>query len=150
MSDLHIDDFYRDIGKTLTTLYSHFPRPLMLFVEDIAGPDTPDEFGLHSPRHEACLHAFLWLAEQGYLTYKDLVRQEALDQAVLSHRGFLLLNATSQAHPEAIASLPHEPTLMIHRLRHELRQGTSFSLAEFMRELMVQSRRYSDQMVVLR
>lgn len=150
MSDLHIDDFYRDIGKTLTTLYGHFPRRIMLFVEDIAGADTPDEFGLHSPRHEACLHAFLWLADHGYLAYEHVVRQEALDQAVLSHRGFLLLNATTQAHPAATPAAPQQPTLMIHRLRQELKEGTSYSLAELMRELMTESRRYSDQMVVLR
>lgn len=150
MSYIHIDDFYRDAGKTLATLYNHFPRPMTLLVEDIAGPDTPDEFGLHSTRHMACLHAFLWLADQGYLTYQQLVRQEAVDQAVLSHRGFLLLNATSQAHPSAPNLPPQETTLVIHRLSQELREGTSFSLAALMRELMAQSRRYSDQMVLLR
>ena len=36
------------------------------------------------------------LAEQGYLTFADNIRQEALDQAVLSRRGFLLLSSASQ------------------------------------------------------
>ncbi|WP_027328850.1 hypothetical protein [Marinimicrobium agarilyticum] len=90
-ADIHIADFYKDAARILVQLYNQFPRPTTVFVEDIAGPDTPDEFGLHSPRHQACLATMLWLAQSGYLTYQSLIRQEAMDQAVLTQRGFTLL-----------------------------------------------------------
>ena len=47
MSDIHIDDFFRDAAIALNRLYLSFPRPIALYVEDIIGPDEPDEFGLH-------------------------------------------------------------------------------------------------------
>lgn len=153
MSDLHIDDFYRDCAKILVTLYGQFPRKVTLYVEDISGPDAPDEFGLHSLRHQACLHAMLWLATSHYLQYEQLVRQEAIDQVVLSHRGFLALNSVMEPLPDLDASLPtallKEESLAIHRIRHELRAGTSFSLAETMRTLMHKSRELSDNVRVV-
>jgi hypothetical protein len=137
MSDLHIDDFYRDAAKILATLYGQFPRKMTLYVEDICGPDTPDEFGLHSPRHQACFHTMMWLGSSDYLSYEQAVRQEALDQVVLSHRGFLLL---SSAFAEAESALPRDGTLAIHYIRQELRDGTSYSLAEAMQKIMLTSR----------
>ena len=94
MADLHIDDFYRDVATIFLRLYAVFPRKTILYVEDICGPDQPDEFGLHHPRFEAGFSAMVWLAEQGYLDFQDTIRAEALDQAVLSRRGFLLLTIT--------------------------------------------------------
>lgn len=148
MTDLHIDDFYRDIGKALVLLYAHFPRRMTLIVEDIAGPDTPDEFGLPSPRHEACLQALLWLAQTDYLTFDSLVRQEALDQAVLTHRAFLTLTeiaevpvhaaAFTQDASNPAAAAPGLPPF-IQRIRGELRHGTSLTLAVTMREFMARS-----------
>ncbi len=145
MSDLHIDDFYRDTGKILAALFAQFPRQTTLFVEDISGPDTPDEFGLHSPRHEACLHTMLWLAQTGYLKYESLVRQEALDQVVLTHRAFLALTEHAVAMEDPTTGSPSTPgrtteSLYIHRIRHELKHGTSFSLAEVVRDLLKSSR----------
>ena len=93
MADIHITDFYRDIARILCQLYAGFPRKLTVFVEDISGPDDPDEFGLHSTRHQACFATLLWLADEGYLRYQDTIRQEAIDQACLTHRGFTLLSA---------------------------------------------------------
>ncbi|MDO3385421.1 hypothetical protein QWI17_06160 [Gilvimarinus sp. SDUM040013] len=93
MADIHISDFHKDAARALNLLYSSFPRKLTLFVEDIAGPDSPDEFGLHSPRHMACLSTLLWLADEGYIRYDDTIRQEAIDQATLTHRGFVLLSS---------------------------------------------------------
>ena len=136
MTDLHIDDFYRDAAKILVGLYHHFPRPTMLQAEDICGPDTPDEFGLHSPRHQACFQTMLWLAHTDYLKFEQTVRQEALDQVVLTHRGFLLLNAPTQT----------DQTLAIHKLRGELKNGTSTTLADLMRFLLAESRRFGDGM----
>ena len=93
MADIHISDFHKDAARALNMLYSSFPRKLTVFVEDIAGPDAPDEFGLHSPRHMACLSCLMWLADEGYIRYEDTVRQEAVDQATLTHKGFTLLSA---------------------------------------------------------
>src|SRR5210317_1671467 len=95
MADLHIDDFYQDISKIFLSLYAVFPRKIVLYVEDISGPDEPDEFGLHHPRFQACFSTMVWLAEHGYLAFVDSVRQEALDQAVLSQKAFLLLSSRS-------------------------------------------------------
>lgn len=91
MADLHIDDFCKDTAKTLITLYNRFPQKSILYVEDITGPDTPDEFGLHSPRFQAGFNTLLWLAETDYLYYKQTIRQEALEEATLSHRAFVFL-----------------------------------------------------------
>ncbi|MCR9104122.1 MAG: hypothetical protein NXI15_02420 [Gammaproteobacteria bacterium] len=93
MADLHIEDFYRDVAKTLLHLYGTFPTKTILYVEDISGPDEPDEFGLHNPRFNACFSAMVWLSEQGYLTFDDVIGREALDQAVLTRHSFLLLTA---------------------------------------------------------
>ena len=92
MSDLHIDDFYKDIAKILNHLYQSFPRKTTVYVEDIAGHDEPDEFGLHSNRHLACLGALIWLAEEGYIRFDSAIRQEAVDQAVLTGRTFTALS----------------------------------------------------------
>ncbi|MDO6440589.1 hypothetical protein [Marinobacter sp. 2_MG-2023] len=99
MADIHVEEFYKDAAIALTQLYSAFPRRVNLFVEDIAGPDEPDEFGLHSKRHMACFGALLWLAEEGFLRYVDTIRQEALDQAVLSKEAFIRLSSPA---PEAL------------------------------------------------
>ncbi|BFM19933.1 hypothetical protein [Gilvimarinus japonicus] len=93
MADIHITDFYRDAAKALNQIYNSFPRLVTMFVEDISGPDTPDEFGLHSPRHQACFATLLWLAAEGYIRYQDTIRQEAIDQVTLTHKGFTLLSA---------------------------------------------------------
>ena len=95
MADIHIDDFYHDVAKILLRLYANFPVKMTLYVEDISGPDEPDEFGLHHPRFQACFSTMVWLAEQGYLSFENTVRQDALDQVVLSQKGFLLLSTRS-------------------------------------------------------
>lgn len=91
MNDLHIDDFYKDTAIILARLYSVFPRKTAVYVEDISGPDTMDEFGLHSDRHLACLSTLVWLSEEGYIRFEDTIRQEAIDQATLTHKGFTKL-----------------------------------------------------------
>jgi hypothetical protein len=97
MSDIHIDDFFRDAATALDRLYSAFPRPLTLFVEDISGPAKTDEFGLPDQRYLACFAALLWLADEAYLRYADTIRQEAIDQAVLTGRCFNVLTMPSAA-----------------------------------------------------
>ena len=78
MADLHIEDFYRDVAKIFLNLYALFPRKTILYVEDICGPDQPDEFGLHNPRFQAGFSAMVWLAEHGYIHFQETIRQEAL------------------------------------------------------------------------
>ncbi len=84
--DLQIDDFHHDVAGALLALYQSFPRKVALYVEDLIGREEPDEFGLPSKRHQACLGALLWLADEGYLRYENTIQYQALDQAVLSER----------------------------------------------------------------
>ena len=154
MSDIHIDDFYKDSGLILSQLFTFFPRPCAVYVEDIAGPDTPDDFGLHSQRHMAALSAMLWLAKAGYLTYQDTLRQEAIDQAVLSHKGFTLLSALCeepasiallQQHLEADAlpaSVVQERFSNVNVMRHLLKRATSGDIRQFMLYLLNNSRNH--------
>ncbi|MEE8057383.1 MAG: hypothetical protein V3T17_06060 [Pseudomonadales bacterium] len=96
MTDIHIDDFYKDVGLIFTRLYNSFPKKIILYVDDISGADDPDEFGLHSERFLAGFSAMVWLGDQHYLQYDAPIKQEALDQAVLSQRAFLLLSSRSE------------------------------------------------------
>ncbi len=148
MADIHIEEFYRDSAVALVQLYSVFPRRIDLFVEDIAGPDQPDEFGLHSPRHMACLGALLWLAEEGLLRYVDTIRQEALDQAVLTREAFIRLTSPAPqeltrelalaepgvpAHGTALPpSVIRHRSTWIHVLRQSIRGGHSPTLSRAM------------------
>ena len=133
MADIHIDDFYRDVAKILVRLYAVFPRKTALYVEDISGPDQPDEFGLHHPRFEACFSTMVWLAEHGYLNFQDTIRQEALDQVALSQKAFLILASRSSLAPDAAdTSLP--PSILeasqmnIAHLRAAIKDGSSSAL----------------------
>lgn len=125
LDDLHIHDFYRDAGRILLALFQQFPAPATIYVEDIAGPDTPDEFGLHSPRHLACLGAMTWLKECGYINFSQLVRQEAVEEAALSHRSFLLLVTRGE---DGVSSAE--------KLDQVVRGGSSPQLEELMVALM--------------
>ncbi len=136
MADLHIEDFYRDVATILLRLYASFPRKITLYVDDVCGPDQPDEFGLHHPRFQAGFGAMVWLAEQGYLQFEETIRQEAIDQAVLSRRGFLLLS--SRVDPDllpdndAVVALPpsvqEEAQQTIASLRHAVKHGSSIDI----------------------
>ncbi len=135
MADLHIDDFYRDVATIFLRLYALFPRKSILYVEDICGPDEPDEFGLHNPRFQAAFSAIVWLADHGYLNFHDTIRQEAVDQVVLSQRAFLLLN-TSVDTPSQIAEEDAPPSLIaesrtaIAHLRQVMKTGTGPDLRD--------------------
>lgn len=148
MADIHIEEFYKDTAITLVQLYNAFPRRINLFVEDVAGPDEPDEFGLHSRRHMACFGSFLWLAEEGLLRYVDTIRQEALDQAVLTQQAFSRLSAPASpalianVAPDALTDDPSLPASIradlathIHIIRETLRTGHSSRLSHVMQEI---------------
>ncbi|AOS97553.1 hypothetical protein AUP74_02130 [Microbulbifer aggregans] len=129
LDDLHIHDFYRDAGRILLALFGSFPAPTTVYVEDIAGPDSPDEFGLHSPRHLACLGAMTWLRESGYIQFSQLVRQEAIEEAALTHHSFLLL-----------VSRDDKGISNAHRLNEAVRNGSSPQLEALVVQLMKQAR----------
>jgi len=91
MPGINTDEFFADAAKILTVLLQSFPQPIILQVDDICGAEDTDEYGMHSPRYLACFAAMLWLAEEGYLRFNETVRSEAIDQAVLTGRCFVLL-----------------------------------------------------------
>jgi len=145
MADIHIEEFYRDAAITLVQLYNAFPRRVNLFVEDIAGEDDPDEFGLHSRRHMACFGTLLWLAEEGYLRYVDTIRQEALDQAVLTQSAFVRLSAPAPRDlavaisPDSMKQAESAPSSVqqdfyshVHLIREALRSGRSTLITQAM------------------
>lgn len=140
MADIHVEEFYKDAAIALVQLYGAFPRRINLFVEDIAGPDDPDDFGLHSKRHMACFGALLWLAEEGFLRYVDTIRQEALDQAVLTQKAFVRLSAPvddpSQSAAEPDRALPpavrDDLSTHIHLIREALKGGSSVKISQVM------------------
>ncbi len=148
MADIHIEEFYRDSAIALVQLYGVFPRRINLFVEDIAGPDEADEFGLHSARHMACLGTLLWLAEEGLLRYVDTIRQEALDQAVLTRTAFIRLSTPAPREvvqqlelpeprvPSSDVPLPpsilQDRTTWVHILRQSIHSGHSATLSRAM------------------
>jgi hypothetical protein len=150
MSDIHIDEFYKDVAKIFLFLYLQFPKPVLIYVEDISGADVPDEFGLHSPRHNACFSAMLWMADSGYLRYVDTVRQEALDQAVLTQKSFTLLTAKSELphqHPKIRdetlpPSVIEEYSSNIHQIRLALKSTSSVQIRQVVRYLLEESRRH--------
>lgn len=144
MGDIHIDDFYKDAGKILVQLYRSFPRKNLLLVEDISGSDTPDEYGLHSERHQSCFGAAIWLAESGYLSYGETIRQEGMDQVILTHKAFTLLSSTATTlitdiDPELPASVLETQQTNIHQLREALRAGDSQQIRRTMHNLFLQS-----------
>lgn len=138
MADIHIDDFYKDAARILVQLYNAFPRKSAVYVEDISGPDSPDEYGIHSARYQACFSAMLWLAEEGYLRYVDTIRQEAIDQAVLTHRAFVLLSSPAPFSPLTDEENVAQPEKITHiqRLRQAVAAGSSRATYEAMSALL--------------
>ena len=139
MADLHIEEFCHDTARVLLKLYRAFPRQATVYVEDICGPDQPDEFGLHSDRFSACFGAMLWLAQEGYLRYESTIRQEAIDQAVLSQMSMTLLSAPAGAAADATAG--SAPTRAA-ALRHALQHCSSTALADRVQQLLLDARSF--------
>lgn len=138
--DLQIDDFYRDAVCALLQLYQVFPRRHALYVEDLIGLEEPDQYGLPSSRHQACLGAMLWLAEEGYLRYDSTIGHQALDQAVLSEKGFLRLTRSHPGlleHSTALSpSLQQQHATLAWQLREALQQRNSLRLGQLARVLL--------------
>lgn len=125
MLDIHITEFYNDTARILAFLYRHFPRRASLYVEDISGPDTPDEYGLHSERHLACFSTVLFLAEEGLIRYGDIERQVAFNHCVLTLDAFRLLSGFD---PEGGPSLVDEIRLALKEGSSDMTEGLVKSL----------------------
>lgn len=149
MSDIHIEEFYHDIGLILSRLYACFPRQSTIYVADISGPDTPDEFGLHSERHNACLSAMIWLASQDYIRFDSIVREEAIEHACLTEKSFLTLsNQASIDLPEPLALENLPPYILkksishIALLRRALKSQSIVNISDIVLHIMEQSRQF--------
>lgn len=118
MIDVNIDDFYKDIAVILLSLYRQFPQKISLFVEDVSGPDTIDEFGLHSPRHMACVGAFQWLHDEGYVRYRDLARYEVADDCTLTQKAFskLIKPHLNTEQSESASSIERQQSTLVFKL----------------------------------
>jgi hypothetical protein len=152
MADLHIDDFYKDAAYILLRLYGAFPRKHLLFVDDISGFEEPDEFGLPSTRSLGCFSAMVWLGEHGYLSYETAIRQEALDQAVLTEKGFLLLSSRSEINLRDNENSAEEiipPSVMaesqtnVAQLRHVIASNSSILIEQCVHYLLSSAQRFS-------
>ena len=150
MADINVENFYRHIAKIFNILYTHFPTRAALYVDEVAGIDEPDEYGLHSPTYTAGFFAMLWLADEGFIKYADTIRQDGIDQAFLTHRAFLILTQptdtmineflhSSEGEPggnvvsiqpveDISPSLQEEKKLVISQLRDALRSGSSIAI----------------------
>lgn len=142
MTDIHISDFNRDVALILIRLYKEFPRQITLYVEDIAGYEEPDEFGLHSTRYLSCLGAMLWLKEEGFIRYESVVKQEAIDLVTITNPCFVLLNTASNNIIEGSVALdtPHSVSqskkLIVNQLRSGIKSGSSVELGAIVLELL--------------
>ncbi len=149
MADINIENFYKHIAKILSILYASFPTKTPLYVDDVAGVDDPDEYGLHSPHYTAGFFAMMWLADEDYIRYSDTIRQDGVDQAVLTHKAFLKLTQVSepiymatvyqkddtnvvsivqQEEAQASPSVIEDQKLVINQLRRALRSGDSIAI----------------------
>ena len=157
MADINIENFYKHIARILSILYEAFPSKSPLYVDDIAGVDDPDEYGLHSPDYTAGFFAMLWLADEQYIRYMDTIRQDGVDQAVLTHKAFLKLTQVSDPIYQATVyqtddshvvgttqtvearsppSVVEDHMLVINQLRHALRSRDSIAIAKVVRHIL--------------
>ena len=149
MADLHIDDFYKDVALILLRLYGVFPRRHLLFVDDICGFEEPDEFGLPSARSLGCFSAMVWLGEEGYLRFEAAIRQEALDQTVLTEKAFLLLSSRSELPAPELEASALPPSVMaesatnIAQLRHAVGSNSSILIEQCVNHLLANAHRFN-------
>ena len=144
MADLHIEEFFADGARILVSLYRIFPRPITLFVEDIAGPDEPDEYGVHSHRHQACFATMLFLHNEGFVDYAETIRSEALDQASLSGKALSLLlsplpdaiHEVAESSDALPASVQAEQATAIYQLNQAVQDNDKSTITKIMQSLL--------------
>ncbi len=153
VADINIENFYTHIAKILSILYAAFPSKTAIYVDDVAGIDDPDEYGLHSPHYTAGFFAMLWLADEDYIRFADTIRQDGIDQAVLTHKAFLKLtqvsepiydtlvydesNVVSIVPPEELSpSVVEDQKLVINQLRQTLRSGDSIAINKVVNHIL--------------
>lgn len=155
MADINIDNFYRHIGVILDILYSAFPTQTPIYVDDVAGIDDPDEYGLHSPHYTSGFFALIWLADEGFLRYRDTIRQDGIDQAALTNKAFMRLtepvdpiyvqpfftadesNVVNLAPAENLSpSIIEDQKLVINQLRFALSSEDSIAIAKVVQHIL--------------
>ncbi len=146
MFAIHIEEFFHDTYAIMNTLYQAFPNKCNVFVEDIAGPDQPDDYGLHSKRFQSCFGTMLWLEIEGFIRFESTLRQEAIDQACLTMKGLSLLatisnddfmdDITQKINTQQHLENPLTCKPYIDALRYIAKHGTSTQLALAMQYLL--------------
>jgi len=155
MADINVENFYKHIAKIFSILYATFPTKSPIYVDDVAGIDEPDEYGLHSPSYTAGFFAMIWLADEGYIRYSDTIRQDGVDQAALTHKAFLALTRiVDPIYTEAVPqdesgkvvnlvpienlspSMQEDQKLVINQLRQALRSGSSIAVTKVVQHIL--------------
>jgi len=124
-ADIHIDEFNRDTAVALIRLYNNFPNPMALYVDDITRVDDADEYGVISERHQRCIGALLWLAEEKIIRYRDTIGFDGIEQAVLSLQALHALHSK----PETGVAIS-----IIDEIRDAMREKSSESLKRVMQQ----------------
>ncbi|GAA6133722.1 hypothetical protein NBRC116188_05110 [Oceaniserpentilla sp. 4NH20-0058] len=130
MNDVNIDDFYHDIGIILLSLFQQFPRKVSLFIDDISGPDEMDEFGLHSQRYLSAVGALMWLHDEGYIRYLDIIKQESAEECTLTQKAFVKL-ITPNLSKEKLAnahSIEKRESTLAFQIQQALREQSSIDM----------------------
>lgn len=155
MADINVENFYKHIARIFSILYAAFPTKTPVYVDDVAGIDEPDEYGLHSPTYTAGFYALIWLADEEYIRFADTIRQDGVDQAALTHKAFLKLtqisdpiyiepaftsdenNVVSLAPREELSpSMLEEQKLVINQLRMALKRGDSIAVNKVVQHIL--------------
>ncbi|WP_163833480.1 hypothetical protein [Spartinivicinus ruber] len=146
MADIHIDDFYHDCAHILLRLYRVFPRSSTLYVDDIIGSYEPDEFGIPHDRHLACFGSMIWLGSEGYLRYQDTIRQDAIDQAVLTETAFVrlagltLLASAPETDPQVPPSVAEQQATLAQQLRNAVQSQSATNIKQVLKAFFTNSR----------
>ncbi len=138
---LNVDDFCKDVARSLQILASVFPRPRDIFVEDVWQDEETDEFGMHSDRYLACFQALVWLREEGFIRYTQTLRADAVEQAVLTSRCLVLLVQPSSLEGDS-AAIAIEANTLLHRLQHALEEGSSTTLRMLVLDMIADMTRF--------
>lgn len=135
MIDVNIDDFYHDIAVALLSLYQQFPQKVSLYIEDICGPDDADEFGLHSPRHLSCIGALMWLRDEGFIRYQDIVKQEAAEDCTLTSKAFKRLAFPKvEGNRKQMSSIEKQQSSLVFQLHQAVKEQSSIDVRDLIEE----------------